>query len=119
VDVKYNRDYPPGIFFPYYFFSEIIPMGTMLLIFEGPRVVSGLPLGSAIRDKEASRETSVDSGFYIPVSPPPEPEDLLPRSATMSETINSVSAQRSVSVSNSTSFNNSNSWRGSIGSDKK
>jgi hypothetical protein len=94
VYTLWNRTYSTAVFFVNYFFTELIPMGTMLLIFEGPRVVgAALPMYSQAKEREATRESSVDSGYYVPVPPPPEPEVLLPRSATMSETINSYGAR--------------------------
>jgi len=62
-------------------------MVTMLLIFEGPRGISSStsPL-SVSHAKERNIESDVSTGNYAPIPPPPEPEVLLPRSATMSET---------------------------------
>jgi len=51
--------------------------------------VESLPLGNSARNQPSKNSTSVDSGYYAPLPPPPEPEVLLPRSATMSETMSS------------------------------
>jgi len=89
VDILWHHDYTPVAYFTYSFFSEIVPMATMLLIFEGPRGLTSntSPLISVSQAKERNVDSEVSTGYFAPIPPPPEPEVLLPRSATMSETV--------------------------------